>query len=358
MVRPRNQKMMSPMRRLNLQRMILMLALSALTAFGLADRTAQAGPVLDRVTRAGVIRCGVSEGIPGFSIAHEGRWSGLDVDYCRALAMALFGNANAVQFTALTVSNRFAALRDGQIDVLSRNSTWTIAREADYGIAFAGILFFDGQGFLARKAGGARYALELDQAKICVKQGTNSERNLANYFALNEMSYSVVNVADFSAMKKAFEARVCDVVSSDQSQLHALRASLEDPDTARVLPEFISKEPLSPALPASDPEWLLLGRLVLAMLINTEEQGITSKNVAQIAKVAKSEQVRGLLDLDERFVKHLGLKSGWVQQTIETLGNYGEIFERNLGVGTKLDLRRGQNALWNQGGLLYAPRVN
>jgi general L-amino acid transport system substrate-binding protein len=341
-----------------IQRMMLMIALAAITAFGLPDRTAQAGSVLDRVTRAGVVRCGVSEGIPGFSIEREGRWGGLDVDYCRALAMALFGNADAVQFTALNVSNRFQALREGRIDVLSRNSTWTIAREADFGIAFVGILFFDGQGFLARKASGARYALELDQAKVCVKLGTNSERNLANYFARHEMSYSVVNVTDFNAMKEAFEAGVCDVVSSDQSQLHALRAGLKDPGTARVLPEFISKEPLSPAMPASDPQWLLLGRLVLAMLINTEEQGINSKNVAQVVKVAKSEQVRGLLDLDGRFVKLLGLRSGWAQQTLESLGNYGEIFQRNLGPGTKLNLRRGQNALWNQGGLLYAPRVN
>lgn len=329
-----------------------------LLLLALASASASAGAVLEQARKAGVIRCGVSEGIPGFSLHTNTRWEGLDVDYCRALAVAVFGKPDAVQFVPLNVADRFDALRSGSIDVLSRNSTWTISREAEFDIAFVGIIFFDGQGFLARRDGGARYALELGGARVCVKPDTTSQRNLDNYFALNAMRYTAVSVSDFDAMRSAFEDERCDVVTSDQSQLHALRSQLEQPASARVLPEFISKEPLAPAVPAGDPEWRLLARLVLAMLINAEEVGIDSKNVQQIAKVAKSEQIRGLLDLDHRFAKRLGLSEGWAPRTIETLGNYGEIFARTLGAGSPLDLKRGQNALWNRGGLLYAPRIN
>ena len=322
-----------------------------------AAPAAQAGAVLDGVKSRGTLRCGVSEGIPGFSIRRDGRWQGLDVDYCRALAVALLGSADAVEFTPLGVNGRFEALRDGRIDVLSRNSTWTFAREAEFGIAFAGILFFDGQGFLARREGGPRYALELDGASVCVKPGTTTERNLANYFTANEMRYTAVPVDGFDAMKKAFEAGECAVATSDQSQLHALRVTLADPASARVLPEFISKEPLAPAVSAADPDWLLLARVVLAVLINTEERGIDGSNAAEIAKIAKSDEIRGLLDLDGRFVKRLGLPEGWVVQVLSAVGNYGEIFARNLGRDSALKLRRGQNAPWNRGGLLYAPRL-
>ena len=318
---------------------------------------AQAGPLLEAIKERGVVRCGVSDGIPGFSIEREGRWTGLDADYCRALAAALLGDADAVQFTPLGVSERFEALRDGQVDVLSRNSTWTLAREAQFGIAFVGILFFDGQGFLTRRAGGARYALELGGSRVCVKPDTTSARNLTNYFATNAMSYTAVPVDDFDAMQRAFDANECDVVSSDQSQLHALRTRLADPSSARVLPEFISKEPLAPAVAASDPRWLLLARLVLAVLVNADEIGIDSSNVAKIATVARSSEVRGLLDLDGRFVEHLGLAPGWAQRMLKAVGNYGEMFERNLGAPGTLELKRGQNALWNRGGLLYAPRI-
>lgn len=269
---------------------------------------AKAGALLDAVKSRGTLRCGVSEGIPGFSSERDGRWAGLDVDYCRALAVALFGKADAVAYVPLGTTARFAALREGRLDVLSRNTTWTFAREAEHGIAFAGILFFDGQGFLARRESGARYALELDDAKVCVKPETTSARNLANYFAINDMGYEAVLVDGFEAMKQTFEAGGCDVVTSDQSQLHVLRASLADPDAARVLPEFISKEPLSPAVPASDAQWLLLARLVVALLINAEELGIDSRNAARIAQLAESDEVRGLLDLDGRFAKHLGLE--------------------------------------------------
>jgi len=332
----------------------LLLAAAGLVA---APPAAHAGAVLDGVKSRAVLRCGVSEGIPGFSIQRDGRWRGLDVDYCRALATAALGKPDAIEFVPLGVKGRFEALRDGRIDVLSRNSTWTFAREAEYGIAFAGILFFDGQGFLARVEDGPRYALELDGASVCVKPGTTTERNLANFFTRHEMHYTAVAVDGFDGMRKAFEAGECAVATSDQSQLHALRVSLADPASARVLPEFISKEPLAPAVAASDTDWLLLARLVLAVLINSEERGIDSANVTDIAKVAKSDEIRGLLDLDGRFVKRLGLAEGWVARVLVTVGNYGEIFARNLGPDTPLELERGQNAPWNRGGLLYAPRV-
>lgn len=332
---------------------------SGISALSLLPGTqARAGALLDTVVARGTLHCGVSEGIPGFSMAHDDRWKGLDVDYCRALATALFADADAVKYLPLSVKNRFEALKSGQVDVLARNSTWTIAREAEFGIAFAGILFFDGQGFLTRREDGARYALELGGSKVCVKPDTTTALNIANYFALNAMEYTQVPVQDFDAMKKAFEAGTCDVVSSDQSQLFALRAGLEDPASALVLPEFISKEPLSPAVAATDTQWLLLARLVLALLINAEEMNIHSGNVAQIADIARSAPVRGLLDLDGRFAKHLGLRPGWAPRVLEAVGNYGELFNRNLGKGSQLGLKRGQNALWNRGGLLYAPRID
>ena len=337
--------------------MVCATLLLAAGLIGGAAPVVHAGPVADAIKARGALRCGVSEGIPGFSIEVEGRWQGLDVDYCRALALAVLGNPEALELVPLSAAARFGALRAGKIDVLSRNTTWTFAREAEHGIAFAGILFFDGQGFLARRDG-AVYALQLDGAKVCVKPGTTSERNLANYFAMNGMQYTVVPVEDFDTMRAEFESGACDVVTSDQSQLHALRTTLKDPTAARVLPEFISKEPLAPAVAAGDQDWLFLARLVLAVLINAEEQGIDSQNVEQVAAVAKSGQIRGLLDLDERFGKQLGLPSGWAHKLIATLGNYGEIFERNLGENTVMGLKRGQNAAWNQGGLLYAPRVD
>lgn len=331
---------------------------ATLLASAQPEAAAQAGTLLEAIKSRGAVRCGVSEGIPGFSIERDGRWTGLDADFCRALAAALLGKADAVQFTPLGVSGRFEALRDGRVDVLSRNSTWTLAREAQFGIAFVGILFFDGQGFLARRDGGARYALELGGARVCVKPDTTTARNLANYFATNAMAFTAVPVDGFDAMQRAFDAGECDVVSSDQSQLHALRTRLADPSSARVLPEFISKEPLAPAVSAADPHWLLFARLVLAVLVNAEEMGIDSTNVAKIATLARSSEVRGLLDLDGRFVAHLGLAPGWVQRMLQAVGNYGEVFERNLGAAGTLQLKRGQNAPWNRGGLLYAPRID
>jgi len=324
----------------------------------LPGTAAQAATLLESIKARGTLHCGVSEGIPGFSLAVQGRWQGLDVDYCRALASALLGNPDAVRFVRLGVTDRFDALRAGKVDVLARNSTWTIGREAEFGIAFVGVLFFDGQGFLTRRENGARFALELNGAKVCVKPATTTARNLENYFTLNAMEYTVIPVEDFEGMKKAFEKGSCDVATSDQSQLFALRSGLQDPSSARVLPEFISKEPLAPAVAASDADWLLLARLVLAVMVNAEEMGIDSRNVGQIAGIAKSAPVRGLLDLDGRFSGHLGLQPGWAPLMLESVGNYGEVFARNLGKGSVLGLKRGQNALWNHGGLLYAPRID
>ena len=317
-----------------------------------------AGEILDGIKSRGMLHCGVSEGIPGFSSQRDGRWQGLDVDYCRALAAAALGDANAVRFTPLDARNRFNALGEGRVDVLARNSTWTLAREARFGIRFVGVLFFDGQGFLARRPDGPRYALELGGTRVCVKPQTTSERNLANYFTRHEMAYQAVPVADFASMRQAFETGACDAVTSDQSQLHALRVSLADPDSARVLPEFISKEPLSPAVPAADAQWTTLARLVLSVLINAEELGITAANVDGIARIAKSTEVRGLLDLDDRFANSLGLAPGWAPRMVKSVGNYAAIFQRNLGKGSALGLARGQNALWNRGGLIYAPRID
>lgn len=316
-----------------------------------------AGATLDSVKKKGFVQCGVSIGLPGFSNADEkGNWSGLDVDVCRAVAAAVFGDANKVKYTPLTAKERFTALQSGEIDMLSRNTTWTLTRDSSLGLNFAGVNYYDGQGFMVTKNLGVKSALELDGASFCIQAGTTTELNLADYFRSNNMKYTPVTFDTSDETVKAFDAGRCDALTSDQSQLYALRIKLGNPDGAMVLPEVISKEPLGPVTAQGDDEWYKIVRWSLFAMINAEEMGITSGNVD--AKMSSDDpNIRRLLGQEGIKGSGLGLSDTWAANIVKQVGNYSESFERNVGQGSALKISRGQNALWNKGGLQYAPPI-
>lgn len=280
---------------------------------------------------------------------------GIDADFCRAVAAALFGDAKKVKFTPLTAKERFTALQSGEIDVLSRNSTWTISRDVGMGMSFAGVTYYDGQGFLVNKKLGVKSARELDGATVCILAGTSTEMNLSDYFRSNGMKYTPVTYEKSDESAKALESGRCDVLTSDQSQLYAQRMKLAHPDDYVVLPEVISKEPLGPVVRQGDPEWFNVVRWTLFALVAAEDYGITSANVDQMAKTSTNPEVRRLLGLDADFGKDMKLKKDWAYQIVKQVGNYGEMFERNVGKGSPLKIERGLNAQWNKGGLQYSP---
>lgn len=317
---------------------------------------AWAGQTLDTVLKRGVLHCGVSDGLPGFSYTDaSGNYVGIDADFCRAVAAALFGDAKKVKFTPLTAKERFTALQSGEIDVLSRNSTWTISRDVGMGMSFTGVTYYDGQGFLVNKKLGVKSARELDGATVCIQAGTTTEMNLSDYFRTNGMKYTPVTYEKSDESAKALESGRCDVLTSDQSQLYAQRIKLANPDDYVVLPEVISKEPLGPVVRQGDSEWFNVVRWTLFALVAAEEYGITSANVDQMAKTSTNPEVRRLLGLDTDFGKDMKLKKDWAYQIVKQVGNYGEMFERNVGKGSPLKIERGLNAQWNKGGLQYAP---
>ncbi|TVO76691.1 amino acid ABC transporter substrate-binding protein [Sedimenticola selenatireducens] len=330
---------------------------SAVALTATLSTNAFAGATLDAVKKKGFVQCGVSIGLPGFSNADEkGNWSGLDVDVCRAVAAALFADANMVKYTPLTAKERFTALQSGEIDMLSRNTTWTLTRDSSLGLNFAGVNYYDGQGFMVTKKLGVKSALELDGASFCIQAGTTTELNLADYFRSNNMKYTPVTFDTSDETVKAFDAGRCDALTSDQSQLYALRIKLGNPDGATVLPEVISKEPLGPVTAQGDDEWYKIVRWSLFAMVNAEEMGITSGNVD--AKMSSDDpNVRRLLGQEGIKGSGLGLADGWAANIIKQVGNYGESFERNVGQGSSLKIARGQNALWNKGGLQYAPPI-
>jgi general L-amino acid transport system substrate-binding protein len=318
---------------------------------------AWAGATLEAVKQRGFVQCGVNTGLPGFSNADEkGNWTGLDVDVCRAVAAAIFGGADKVRFTPLTAKERLTAVQSGEVDLLSRNTTWTLTRDTSLGIHFTGVTYYDGQGFMVSKALGVSSARELDGAAVCILAGTTTELNLADYFRTHGMTYDpvVFDTADQTA--RGFEAGRCDVLTSDQSQLYGLRIKLAEPDKAMVLPEVISKEPLGPAVRQGDDDWFNIVRWTLYALINAEELGVTSGNVDEM-KSSSNPEVRRLLGLEGIKGSGLGLPDDWAYQIIKQVGNYGEIFERNVGAGSPLKIERGLNALWKDGGLQYAPPI-
>ncbi|KAA0695991.1 amino acid ABC transporter substrate-binding protein [Halopseudomonas laoshanensis] len=319
---------------------------------------AHAGTTLDEIQKKGFVQCGISDGLPGFSYADEkGNYLGLDVDVCRAVAAALFGDATKVRYSPLTAKERFTALQSGEVDVLSRNTTWTSSRDAGLGLNFTGVNYYDGQGFLVNKKLGVKSAKELDGATVCIQAGTTTELNAADYFRSNGMSFTPITYDTSDESAKSLESGRCDVLTSDQSQLYAQRIKLGSPDDYVVLPEVISKEPLGPVVRQGDDEWFNIVKWSLFAMLNAEELGVTSENVDEMAKSKANPDIARLLGGEGEYGKELKLPKDWAHQIIKQVGNYGESFERNVGAGSELKIERGLNALWNQGGVQYAPPV-
>lgn len=310
---------------------------------------------LQEVQRRGELICGVSTGIPGFSNPDEnGIWAGLDVDLCKAVAAATLGDASKIKLIPLTAKERLTALQAGEIDMLSSNATWTLTRDTTLGLHFAGIKYHDGQGFMVLRNLGVKSALELNGVTICIQSGTTTALNLADYFKENNMEYRPIAFDSSDQTVRAFKAGRCDVLTSDQSQLYALRIKLENPEDALILPEVISKEPLGPVVRQGDDAWLNIVKWTLFAMINAEENGVTMANVDQML-TSKNPDVLRLLGVEGIKGKGLGLNDDWAYQIVKQVGNYGEVFERNIGQESPLKIDRGLNALWNQGGILYAP---
>jgi general L-amino acid transport system substrate-binding protein len=329
-------------------------AFAALVGAGLACGAAEAG-TLDKIKARGAISCGVSTGLPGFSDRDaKGAWSGFDVDFCRALAAAVFNDPAKVTYVPLVADERFEALTSGKIDVLSRNSTWTIEREATLGLLFTAILYHDGQGFLVLRHPNLTSALELDKAKVCVQKGTTSELNLPDFFKYNSMTYQAHVVPTVEEAMKGLQDGTCDVFTADQSALYAERTELAKPAEAIILPDVISKEPLGPVVRNDDVNWFNLVKWVAFGLVDAEELGVTSEN-ADKALASTKPQVRRLIGVEGGFGKALGVEDAFVLHAVKAVGNYDEIFQRNLGAGSKLHIPRGLNQLWSAGGVLYAP---
>lgn len=311
---------------------------------------------LDDVKAKGFLQCGISTGLAGFAFTDaEGNWDGFDVSFCRATAAAVFGNPSAIKFTPTTGKTRFTALASGEIDVLYRNTTWTLSRDADLKFNFLGVNYYDGQGFMVRQALGLTSARELDGATVCIQTGSTTELNLADYFRANDMNYDPVPVETNIEAQQKYLADACDVYTTDASGLAATRATFEDPDNHVVLPEIISKEPLGPLVRHGDDAWGDIVRWVLNALIVAEEKGITAANVEKLSKGTSDPEINRLLGAEGRFGKQLGLPDDWAVRAIKAGGNYGEIFEKYIGESTAIGLPRGLNHLWNRGGILYAP---
>jgi len=323
----------------------------------LSAQSSVAGDTLAAVKKKDSIVCGVSTGLAGFSQKDEkGKWSGLDVDLCRSVAAAVLGDAKKVQYKPLTAKERFTALQSGEIDILSRNTTWTHTRDTSLGLNFAGVNYYDGQGFMVSKKLGLKSALELDGATACIQAGTTTELNLADYFRSNNMKYTAVTFDTSDQTRSGFESGRCDVLTSDQSQLYAIRIGLKDPSSAVVLPEVISKEPLGPVVRQGDDEWFNIVKWTMNAIVESEFLDVTSANVDALKANGNPGQKR-LLGTEGDAGEKLGLTADWAYNIVKQVGNYSESFERNVGQGSSLKISRGLNAQWNKGGILYSPPV-
>jgi general L-amino acid transport system substrate-binding protein len=336
---------------MNLNRLTVLVTVFLLLAAGAAF----AGKDFDAVVKKGVVVAGVNGGVFGFGMPDEkGVWKGLDVDTARAVAAAVFGDASKVKYVPLTAQQRFTALQSGEIDVLTRNATRTLTRETQLGLNFVTVNYYDGQGFMVPKKLGLKSATELSGATVCVLPGTTTEQNAADYFRKNKMDWKPVVIESTSELAKTFFAGRCDVLTSDASQLAGTRAVAPNPQDYAILPEIISKEPLAPAVRHGDDQWRDIVDFSVLAMINAEEMGITSKNVDQMLK-SEDPMVQRFLGVVEGNGKALGLDEKWAYNIIKQVGNYGEVFERNVGVDTTLGIERGLNALWTNGGLMYSP---
>jgi general L-amino acid transport system substrate-binding protein len=332
------------------------LVFSLALAAGLSTQAATA-QTLKTVKDRGLLSCGVSQGLPGFSSPDDkGNWTGIDVDVCRAIAAAIFNDTSKVKFVPLSAKDRFTALQSGEIDVLSRNTTWTLSRDTTLGANFTGVTYYDGQGFLVKKSLKVNSALELNSASVCVQTGTTTEQNLADYFKGNNMKYEVIAFGSNDEAVKAYESGRCDVFTTDVSGLYADRLKLSNPADHAVLPEVISKEPLGPMVRHGDDQWFDLVKWVLFAMVDAEELGVTQKNVDDMAKSDKPELKRAF-GTDGNLGEQLGLTKDWVIRIVKAVGNYGEVFDRNVGAGSKLGIARGLNQLWTKGGIQYAPPI-
>jgi general L-amino acid transport system substrate-binding protein len=330
--------------------LVFTLALAA----GLSTQAATA-QTLKTVKDRGMLSCGVSQGLPGFSSPDDkGNWTGLDVDVCRAIAAAVFNDPSKVKFVPLSAKDRFTALQSGEVDLLSRTTTWTLSRDTSLGANFTGVTYYDGQGFIVKKSLKVNSALELNSASVCVATGTTTELNLADYFKGNNMKYEVIAFGTADETLKAYESGRCDVFTTDQSGLYGERLKLANPADHVVLPEIISKEPLGPMVRHGDDQWFDIVKWALFAMVTAEELGITQKNVDEKAK-SDNPELKRVFGTDGNLGEQLGLTKDWVSRIVKAVGNYGESFDRNVGAGSKLGIARGLNQLWNKGGIQYAP---
>ena len=338
--------------KLNLIRFAAM-AIITLLSFGTAHAS-----TLNDVKAAGHLKCGINTGLPGFAFTDDkGNWNGFDVAFCRALAAAVLGNPDKVKYVNLTGKTRFPALASGEIDVLSRNTTWTFSRDVDLGFTFLGVSYYDGQGFIGRKSLGIKSAKELDGASVCIQTGTTTELNLADFFRSNNMKYEPVPIETNAEARAGYLAERCDVYTTDASGLAATKSTFKDAENHMVFPEIISKEPLGPLVRQGDDQWADIARWTLNALIVAEELGVTKANVNEKAKGTKNPEINRMLGKEGSMGKMLGLDATWAVRAIAAGGNYAEIFDKYLGTNTPLGLSRGLNALYKDGGILYAPPI-
>lgn len=312
----------------------------------------------DAVIKRGVLNCGVNTGLAGFSAPDDkGGWSGMDADFCRAVAAAVLNDATKVKYLPLNAKERFTALQSGEIDLLSRNTTWTMSRDTSLGLAFVGVMYYDGSAFMTRKSLGLKSVKDLAGASICTQTGTTNELVLADYFATNGLTYKPVVFERLVEVLAAYNSGRCDALTTDSSQLISERLRLQNPDEHEILPELISKEPLGPVVRQGDQQWENIARWVLFAMLNAEELGVTQKNVDEMIAATPNPEIRRLLGLEGEYGKAMGLSNDWAVRVIKAVGNYGEAFDRNLGAGSRLGIPRGKNALWKDGGLQYAPPI-
>ena len=328
-----------------------------LVACLLVAATSLQAQTLDGVRKAGELRCGVQPGLAGFSqIDGKGEWRGLDVDICRAVAAAALGDGRKVRFISLTPQTRFTALQSGEIDLLTLDTTWTLSRETNSGLLFAGVDFYDGQGFMVRADSDVKSAKELNGASVCLQPGTVTELNLVDFARLNNIRLQPVPIESLPQAVDTFLSGRCDAYTADASALAGIRSGLPKPESVRVLPDVISKEPLGPSVRSDDVRWFKLVRWTLYAMIAAEELGVTQANVDGMLK-STDPNVQRLLGTDSKFGESLGVSNDWAVSIIKAVGNYGESFERNMGAGSLLGLPRGLNALWTKGGLMYSPPI-
>ena len=314
---------------------------------------AQAGETFDAVKKKGFVQCGVSTGIPGFSVADsKGQWQGIDIDLCKALAAAVFGDSTKYKATPLTTQQRFTALQSGEVDVLTRNTTATLTRDTTLGLLSAGVNYYDSQGIMVKKTLGVKSAKELGGAAVCVQPGTTTELNLADWFRSNKLEFKPVVINNPDEALRSFDAGRCDAFTTDKSQLATLRSTFTNPENYDILPEDFSKEPLGPMVRQGDDPWFTMVRWALFAMLEAEEYGITSKNVDEMVK-SPSPNIQRILGVNGEVGKGLGINNKWAYNIIKQVGNYGESFERNLGKNTAMKLERGLNAQWRNGGVMY-----